>query len=155
MIGRILLLALLLAPMLAAQEDTCPSVFPPDACDTGAGVGVTATPPPPNCSPCFTVDNMSDNYADDGGSVDHNCQASIASPNSFLLMVADPGGGPPPTVVGVYLVSDDGSCSRDDLTATIAFPAGTIPASKRSECDDTLLYWHTTKAPNQTCENSS
>ena len=89
-----------------------------------------------------------------GDPPDRNCQASIASPTSFLLMICDPTGGPPPSVVGTYFVSDDGSCSRNDVLGSTSFPAGTIPASKRSECDDTLLYFHTTTVPNEICENS-
>ena len=43
---RLLLLALLVAPLLTAQETTCPTVFPPDSCDASV-VGVSPVPDPP------------------------------------------------------------------------------------------------------------
>lgn len=154
---RLSILALLLAPLLAAQEDPCPETFPPESCeDSGNAAGVTtAATTPPNCSPCFTIDDVAAAMGVSGPG-NQNCQVSTGGATQFLLM-ATAINGPPPEVVGIYVTMPDGSCTRDDLLGSTSVPAGTLDAADLLECGETIDYWSgdPIAIPNQVCENVS
>ena len=144
-------LLILLLPLVAGQDSDCPTTFPPEECQ-GEAEGTTPEPPPPNCGPCFTIDDMSAAMGAAGVGT-QNCQIVTGGATQFLQMSA---AGPPIEIVGVYVTFTDGSCSREDLlTAEITFPAGTLSAADLAgRCKDTLEYW-TLTVPNEVCESVS
>lgn len=104
--ARLLLAALLAAPLLVAQEEDCPETFPPETCDEG-GIGVTPIPPPPITCPCALGGDLETwiqaecvAQPNQSGSpprvVNATCSGPPPGDPHFAFLTCDPGGVFPP-----------------------------------------------------------
>lgn len=133
------------------------STYPPDYGDMskqgkgkGRPPGVTPGPPTSYCgrSPneqpgkwCFSYDSILYNIAVFNCSVALTPTCSInPAASSYLMLVCDPGGMPPPEVIGIYVVDAvDSDCSGYDYLHDPGWTADSLNQKQKDACVSALL----------------